>query len=336
MGFIENLRRQKEAREGEAQRQAQIVKSRFEQELELKRHQPEVSHRNQRMKAEQTLKESGIDSLLTELGNLVGGGGVFLYGKSRELEERRIPIRDVDSYFEIFTWEYKKSEVGWNGYHNCSEKYFVIEACPDGVVKIDSGSSGGSVINSNQWRSNSSLLEGALERAFNNSRVRKWREKETPAASSYQGDEGPCLPGNSSISTPNGFILIKDLRVGDYVWTVDRFGRRVKTVTVKKAKKIVSKNHKVTHIVLKDGRELFVSLGHPTIDYKQIGSLVRGDDLDMSCVASIKVIPYKGKYTYDILPYGETGGYWANSILIGSTLSDQFQNLNPSYFNSIS
>ena len=298
MGFIENLRRQKEAREGEAQRQAQIAKSRFEQELGLKR-QAEAFHHDQRMKAEQTLKESGIDSLLTELGNLVGGGGVFLYGKSRKLEERRIPIRDVDSYFAVFRYDRQRNKVGRDGYYNCSENYFVIEACPDGVIKIDSGSSGGSVINSNQWRSNSNLLEGALERAFNNSRVRKWREKETPAASTYQGDEGPCLPGNSSINTPNGFILIKDLRVGDFVWTSDRFGRRVQTVIVKKTKRIASKNHKVAHVVLKDGRELVVSLGHPTIDYREIGSLVKGDILDMSSVSSIKGIPYKGKYTYD-------------------------------------
>jgi hypothetical protein len=31
-------------------------------------------------------------------------------------------------------------------------------------------------------------------------------------------------------------------------------------------------------------------------------------------------IPYTGEYTYDILPAGETGIYWANGIPLKSTL----------------
>lgn len=201
-------------------------------------------------------------------------------------------------------------------------KYFAIEVCPDGVVKIDAAFSGGSIINSNQWRSNSSLLEGALERAFNNPRVHKWSSTET---SVDPGGRGPCLPCYVLINTPIGSLPIKNLRIGDYVWTIDKFGRRVKTVIVNKTKRVASKNHKMVHIVLKDGRELFVSPGHPTIDYIMIGSLVKGDKLDGSYVSSIKMMPYKGKYTYDILPYGATGGYRADGILIGSTLSNHFE-----------
>ncbi len=330
MGFLERLRQQKEARERESQRQAQIARSPFEQELKLER-QAETFHHDQRRRAEQMLKESGIKPLLDELGNLVGGGGVFLYYgqsdtiQSRELEKRRILIRDVDSYLAIFAWDYQKNKVGIGGYYNCSEKYFVIEVCPDGIVKIDAASSRGSTINSNQWRSNSSFLEDALERAFNNPRVHKWRrEKET---FTDPGGRGPCLPGNSLISTPNGFALIKNLRVGDFVWTIDAYGYKVKAPIIQKTKRPVAENHKMAHVILKDSRELVASLGHPTIDYRDIGSLVKGDDLDMSSVVLIKVISYRGKYTYDILPYGDTGGYWANNILIGSTLCDQFEKM---------
>jgi hypothetical protein len=120
-------------------------------------------------------------------------------------------------------------------------------------------------------------------------------------------------------------MLIKNLKSGDLVWTVDRFGHRVKAVIVQKTKRIVSKDHKMAHIVLEDGRELIVSPGHPTIDNEEIGGLKVGQILDKSQIVSIQIMSYKEKYTYDILPSGDTGGYWANNILIGSTLSSQFK-----------
>lgn len=135
------------------------------------------------------------------------------------------------------------------------------------------------------------------------------------------------LVGSSLISTPNGFILVKKLESGDLVWTVDRFGRKVQTIIIQKTKRLVSKDHKMARIVLKDGRELIVSPGHPTIDNKEIGSLVKGQILDKSQIVSVKIMPYQGKYTHDILPFGETGAYWANNILIGSTLSNQFKEI---------
>ncbi len=136
---------------------------------------------------------------------------------------------------------------------------------------------------------------------------------------------GPCLPGNSIISTPNGSVPIENLESGELVWTIDKFGHRIQAVIIQKTKRVVSKDHKMAHIVLEDGRKLIVSPGHPTIDNKKIGSLVKGQILDKSQIVSVKIMPYKEKYTYDILPSGDTGGYWVNNILIGSTLSNQFK-----------
>ena len=142
-----------------------------------------------------------------------------------------------------------------------------------------------------KWSNNPAIQESALEKAFKSPKIRFTYGTDQPSTPTGYG---PCLPEDSIISTSEGLVPIKNLKVGDFVWTVDRFGRRVQTVIAKKAKRIVSKNHKVVHIVLEDGIELVVSLGHLTIDYREIGSLVKGDNLDISFVSSIKVMPYKG------------------------------------------
>lgn len=175
-----------------------------------------------------------------------------------------------------------------------------------------------------KWIGNSAVQEEALGMAYENPRY-VLKHNSSGYAGGGKADGGPCLPGDSLISIPNGFVMVKDLLVGDFVWTVDSLGYKVQAVIIQKTKKPALKNHKMAHVILKDGRELFVSPGHPTIDNRKIGSLLKGQFLDKYQISSLNIIPYKEKYTYDILPYGDTGGYWANNILIGSTLSIQFQ-----------
>ena len=74
------------------------------------------------------------------------------------------------------------------------------------------------------------------------------------------------------------------------------------------------------HVKLQDGREIFVSPSHPTADGRFIGDLRKGDILDNSEIKFIEGVPYSQGFTYDILPADETGLYWANGILIKSTL----------------
>ncbi len=52
-----------------------------------------------------------------------------------------------------------------------------------------------------------------------------------------------------------------------------------------------------------------------------MGTLIAGQQVDDAAIVSAEHVPYKGGFTYDILPAGETGFYWANGILIGSTLT---------------
>jgi hypothetical protein len=45
--------------------------------------------------------------------------------------------------------------------------------------------------------------------------------------------------------------------------------------------------------------------------------------IDGSRIASVERVAYSGGATYDILPAGATGAYWANGVLLGSTLRAQ-------------
>ncbi len=104
------------------------------------------------------------------------------------------------------------------------------------------------------------------------------------------------------------------------VWTINNFGQRVSGTVLKTTKTLVPSTHRMIHIVLDDGSELFVSPGHPTADGRTAGELSAGDSLNGGRVLNAQRITYQKNYTYDILPSGETGLYWANGILMASTL----------------
>jgi hypothetical protein len=79
----------------------------------------------------------------------------------------------------------------------------------------------------------------------------------------------------------------------------------------------------MVHLRLADGRELLASPGHRAADGRPLGSLVVGDGLDGSTITLWELVPYAGGRTYDLLPAGPTGQYWANGILLSSTLAAQ-------------
>lgn len=131
--------------------------------------------------------------------------------------------------------------------------------------------------------------------------------------------ERKCLSFSSKISTPTGDVIVTDLKVGDIVWTVDTAGNRIVRPIVKTLR-MSAVNHRVVRLVLADGRTLDVSAPHQTADGRTVGELKAGDAYDGSMVQSAALIPYAGTATYDILPAGDTGFYFANGILMGSTL----------------
>jgi len=129
-----------------------------------------------------------------------------------------------------------------------------------------------------------------------------------------------CLARGTRIATPSGDIAVEDLRVGDVVWTLDAAGSRVALPLVEIGSTPVPATHRIVQLRLSDGRAVDVSPGHPTADGRKVGGLAAGDRYDGAVVVSAELIPYAGGATFDVLPAGATGTYWANGVLLGSTI----------------
>lgn len=129
-----------------------------------------------------------------------------------------------------------------------------------------------------------------------------------------------CLASNTRIATPQGDVNVRDLKVGMPVWSPDAEGKKISRVIVRVSKTPVPSTHLVVHLVLDDAREVWVSPQHPLMSGRPISTLVSGDVYDGAKVVSAQLVPYWDTATYDLLPDGDTGAYWANGILLKSTL----------------
>lgn len=132
-----------------------------------------------------------------------------------------------------------------------------------------------------------------------------------------------CLAAATLIATPNGDVRVTDVVPGMIVWTVAADGTRLAAPVLEVGSMDVPTGHLMVHIRLADGRELLASPGHRTADGRPVGSLGAGDGLDGSTIELWELVPYGGGRTYDLLPAGPTGTYWANGIELSSTLTAQ-------------
>ncbi|MDO8635564.1 MAG: Hint domain-containing protein [Dehalococcoidia bacterium] len=130
-----------------------------------------------------------------------------------------------------------------------------------------------------------------------------------------------CLVRGTLIDTPGGPVPVELVYKGMTVWTVDNKGNRVAGLVVKTVETPVPLSFQTVKVTLSDGRTVTASLGHPTSEGRALGAYRVGDILDRASVAAVEHLAYDGGATYDILPFGETGIYWANGILLKSTLS---------------
>jgi len=128
-----------------------------------------------------------------------------------------------------------------------------------------------------------------------------------------------CLALGTRVATPSGEVAVEDLRVGDIVWTLID-GSRVAAPLVAIGRTPVPSTHEVVRLALSDERVVYVSPGHPTADGRRVGELHPGDELDGASVIDAERVAYSGGFTFDVLPAGSSGAYWANGILLGSTL----------------
>ena len=132
-----------------------------------------------------------------------------------------------------------------------------------------------------------------------------------------------CLAVNTLIDTPLGRVPIQQLREGSSVWSVGKSGRRVPQAVARTSSVPVTPDHQMIQLILDDGRTLLVSPGHPTVDGRTVGNLIVNDLYDGARVVASALVSYGKGATYDILPSGETGFYWANGILLNSTLHEK-------------
>jgi hypothetical protein len=129
-----------------------------------------------------------------------------------------------------------------------------------------------------------------------------------------------CLAVNTRIDTPSGPVAVQDLKLGMMVWTLNAARQRVAAPVLKTGSALATPEHRMAHLVLQDGRELRASPGHPTADGRTVGQLQANAVYDSSTVRVAELTAYGGTKTYDLLPAGDTGLYWADGILLASTL----------------
>ncbi len=129
-----------------------------------------------------------------------------------------------------------------------------------------------------------------------------------------------CAAPSTPIATPQGERPIAELRVGDWVYSVDH--GQIRPVPIKRInRQSVSPSHTMVSLRLASGRALLVSPLHPTADGRTFRDLARGDSLDGVAIVASSIVAYDQAFTYDILPDSDTGAYFAASVLIGSTLA---------------
>jgi hypothetical protein len=129
-----------------------------------------------------------------------------------------------------------------------------------------------------------------------------------------------CLPGISLISTPGGDVAVAGVRVGLHVWTGAPDGRQLDAVVIATRSRLDAPGSTLIHMVLADGRQLTASPPHQLADGRRLASLKVGDQVDSIRITRLESVPDVLGRTYDLLPSGETGEYWADGILLRSTL----------------
>ena len=127
-----------------------------------------------------------------------------------------------------------------------------------------------------------------------------------------------CASPDTPIATPDGERAISDIRVGDFVYSVDRDA--IRPVIVSSVHRQPAQHHQVVRVTLANGRMLEISAPHPTADGRTFGELRTGGTLDGQPILSAEIVPYRHEFTYDILPASSTRTYFAAGMQIGTTL----------------
>ena len=128
-----------------------------------------------------------------------------------------------------------------------------------------------------------------------------------------------CNAPETPILTPSGWINIKELKVGDFVFSL--VDGKPQVVPIRKIYSVrVELNHQILRIVLRGGKTLRISPEHPQINGQALSELRAGDRVKEIQIESISAETFGEPTTYDILPESDSGTYSAGGLWIGSTL----------------
>ena len=130
-----------------------------------------------------------------------------------------------------------------------------------------------------------------------------------------------CLAAETLIDTPAGPVRVTALKLGDAVWTAAADGTRLEANVTALGSVAFPRGHDALQVQLSDGRSVTASAGHPTADGRSLGELLAGDRLDGATIVAVLPVHLSDGGTYDLLPSGPTGDYWAGGVLLGSTLA---------------
>lgn len=129
-----------------------------------------------------------------------------------------------------------------------------------------------------------------------------------------------CLTEGTMISTPLGDVPVEKITEGTIVWSIDLNANKVIAKVSKVGKTAVPETHSVITLTLEDGRSVTASPRHEVVGGLEFQELAVGDEIEGSVITTREEHVYGKAYTYDILPDSPTGVYYANGILLESTL----------------
>lgn len=129
-----------------------------------------------------------------------------------------------------------------------------------------------------------------------------------------------CLPPTAAIATPDGDVAVSALVEGQLVWSRDERGQRVAVPVVRVASAPTPVDHHLVVLELTDGRTVSASAGHPLGDGRALGAVLVGDLVDGSRVRGRHLRPFGAARTYDLVPASSTRSYWADGVLLNTTL----------------
>lgn len=174
------------------------------------------------------------------------------------------------------------------------------------AVKLDAAPGGYAY----ELRVREAVVTGVVERGMINETGRKQQFNTCPV----------CLAETTRIDTPSGAVPVTELRVGSIVWTRDTAGVRVAAPVLRLGSSRAPAGHSLVRLALRDGRRLSASANHPLADGRRLGELSAGQAVDGTALEAVELVPYDGAATYDLLPAGDTGVYWADGVPLATTL----------------